>query len=160
MKRYFLIVCLLFNHCFIVLIFSENSIQKNFPDVVVDNREITSTSPTIYDCFTFFNELEILKIRLNEMYDAVDYFVLVESEETFRGAPKPLFFYENKNAFTRYKDKIIHIIVKGKFETGSPWAREAFQRNQIMRGLENCKKNDIILISDVDEIAAIPAGNG
>ena len=45
----------------------------------------------IYDCFLFFNELEILDIRLHEMYEHVDKFVLVESVETFRGNLKPLY---------------------------------------------------------------------
>ena len=50
----------------------------------------------IYDCFLFFNELEILDIRLHELYDHVDKFVLVESLETFRGKQKPLYFTENR----------------------------------------------------------------
>ena len=50
----------------------------------------------IYDCFTFFNEFDILEIRLHEMNPWVDRFVLVESAETFSGNPKPLWFEENK----------------------------------------------------------------
>jgi beta-1,4-mannosyl-glycoprotein beta-1,4-N-acetylglucosaminyltransferase len=106
----------------------------------------------IYDCFLFFNELELLEIRLNELYDHVDKFVLVESSETFRGAPKPLYYQENKHLLKRFTDKIIHVIVDGHYETNSAWDREAFQRNQIMAGLKDCMPDDIILISDVDEI--------
>ena len=46
----------------------------------------------VYDCFLFFNELELLEVRLNEMASFVDKFVIVEASETFRGAPKPFIF--------------------------------------------------------------------
>jgi beta-1,4-mannosyl-glycoprotein beta-1,4-N-acetylglucosaminyltransferase len=105
----------------------------------------------IYDCFMFFNELEILEIRLAELYDHVDHFVIVESEKTFRGQSKPLYFLENRDAFQKYEDKIIHIVISGLINT-DPWKVEAHQRNQIMQGLTHCNAKDIILISDVDEL--------
>lgn len=108
--------------------------------------------PQVYDCFLFFNEFELLKIRLHEMSPYVDKFVLVESKETFRGEPKPLYFAENQELFKEYRDKIIHVVVEGHFEDEKRFHRERHQRNQIIRGLKNCKKDDIILISDVDEI--------
>lgn len=106
----------------------------------------------IYDCFLFFNELEILDVRLHELYDHVDQFVLVESKETFRGKPKALFYQDNKGRYEKFLKKIIHVVVEEHFETSSPWFREGFQRNQIMRGLINCEPEDVILVSDVDEI--------
>lgn len=106
----------------------------------------------IYDCFIFFNELELLDVRLHELYDEVDYFVLVESVETFRGKSKPLYYDTNKAHFEKFSDKIIHVIVKDRIQITNPWIREEFQRNQIMQGLVDCDKNDIIMISDVDEI--------
>jgi beta-1,4-mannosyl-glycoprotein beta-1,4-N-acetylglucosaminyltransferase len=111
-----------------------------------------SAAPKVYDCFLFFNELEILDIRLHEMGDYVDRFILVESVETFRGDPKPLYFKENSHLFEPFKDKIIHVIVENRFKTNNPWDREAYQRNQIMRGLIGCDPDATILISDVDEI--------
>jgi beta-1,4-mannosyl-glycoprotein beta-1,4-N-acetylglucosaminyltransferase len=105
----------------------------------------------IYDCFLFYNELEVLEIKLNELYDYVDYFVIVESKESFRGNPKTLYFYENKERFNKFLDKIIHVVA-GNVETNNPWEREAYQRNQIMQGLTCCKKCDIIIIEDLDEI--------
>ncbi len=95
--------------------------------------------------------MEVLKIRLEELYDSVDYFVLVESNETFRGNEKNLFFKENLEMFQKYQDKIIHVICPN-IKTHDPWAREAFQRNYILNGLKFAKRDDIILISDVDEI--------
>ena len=117
----------------------------------------------LYDCFTFFNELEILDIRLHEMAPAVDRFVLVEARKTFQGAEKPLYFEENKALFTPFLDKIEHIIVDfppdiDHFRNAkSPaWAREYFQRDQIARGLAGARPDDLILISDVDEIVKVP----
>ena len=108
--------------------------------------------PQIYDCFLFFNELELLEVRLSEMYDHVDRFVLVEATETFRGKPKPLVFAENRHRFEKFADKIIHVVVTERIATENPWKRERFQRQQVMRGLKKCHKNDVIFLSDVDEI--------
>ena len=63
----------------------------------------------IYDCFPFFNELDLLEIRLELLYDVVDYFVISECDYTFSGLSKPFYFEENKDKFSKYIDKIIHI---------------------------------------------------
>lgn len=106
----------------------------------------------IYDCFPFFNEIELLKLRFDELDDCVDYFVLVESIETQRGSPKQLFFEENKHLFNKYLSKIIHIVVDERHSEWNNWDREHYQRNCIMRGLNNCIASDVIIISDLDEI--------
>jgi len=106
----------------------------------------------IYDCFTFFNELDLLEIRLNTLNDVVDRFVLVEATQTFTGKDKPLHFNENKARFSPFLHKITHIIVDDfpAFET--PWINENVQRNSIIRGLTALHPNDVMMISDVDEI--------
>jgi len=106
----------------------------------------------IYDCFTFFNELELLELRLHELNAVVDKFVLVEATRTFSNKPKPLYFQENCARFSAFEDKIIHIIVEDTPDTSNPWTIERFQRNAIERGLRGCRPNDWVLISDVDEI--------
>jgi beta-1,4-mannosyl-glycoprotein beta-1,4-N-acetylglucosaminyltransferase len=106
----------------------------------------------VYDCFPFYNEFEILQIRLDELDDVVDYFVLVESIETQRGMSKPLYFSENRALFEKYKDKIIHVVIDETHPEMGMWQRENFQRNAISLGLKNCASDDIIIISDVDEI--------
>ncbi len=106
----------------------------------------------IYDCFIFFNELDLLEIRLNELYHSVDRFVIVESVETFTGMQKPLYFKENQARYSRFLDKVIYIPLMERQNVPSAWDREAFQRNQILRGLKGCHKDDIIMVSDVDEI--------
>ncbi len=106
----------------------------------------------IYDCFPFFNELEVLKIRFDELYDIVDYFVLVESMETHKGEKKPLYFAENKHLFEKYLPKVIHVIIDERHPEMSVWGRENYQRNCILRGLTHCSPDDLIIISDADEI--------
>jgi beta-1,4-mannosyl-glycoprotein beta-1,4-N-acetylglucosaminyltransferase len=112
----------------------------------------TPSPPKIYDCFLFFKELELLDVRLNEMYDHVHKFVIVEATETFRGKSKPLVFSENRHLFEKFADKIIYIPILEHCVTDNPWKRESFQRQQIMRGLKQCHQNDVILLSDLDEI--------
>lgn len=107
----------------------------------------------IIDCFTFFNELELLEIRLNELNPCVDKFVLVEGTVTYTNKKKKLFFNENKKFFKSFNDKIIHIIVEDSPNVfGNPWIIEEYQFNAITRGLSRCSDNDIILLSCVDEI--------
>lgn len=107
----------------------------------------------IIDCFTFYNELDILDIRLNTLSNSVDKFVLVEASKTQSLLDKPFYFEENKGRYANYLDKIVHVKVS-EFPENGGWAMENFQRNCITRGLKqiDLKNNDIIAISDVDEI--------
>tara|TARA_Y100000996_G_scaffold411513_1_gene395845 strand:+ start:146 stop:937 length:792 start_codon:yes stop_codon:yes gene_type:complete len=112
------------------------------------------------DTFIFYNELDLLEYRLHLLNEYIDYFVLVESTHTFVGNKKELYYNNNKERFKKYNDKIIHIIVddmpiKSKItENKSIWDNEFHQRNCIQRGLDKLKvsDNEIIIISDVDEI--------
>jgi hypothetical protein len=135
----------------------------------------------IYDTFIFFNELDLLEIRLNILNDSVDYFVLVEATKTFTGAPKPLFYNENKDRFDKFNDKIIHVIVDtmpDSFEElklrdsdslemsichdclttknvpygEMHWLREFYQKECVKKGLINANLDDVIFVSDLDEI--------
>lgn len=110
--------------------------------------------PMIYDCFMFANELDVLEIRLNTLYDVVDKFVIVEAPTSQSGRPKPLYFEENKQRYAKFLDKIIHIVVNDMPEGKDPWVRENFQRDATMRGLTQCKDEDLIIISDADEIVS------
>jgi len=106
----------------------------------------------IYDCFTFFNELDLLEIRLNVLKDVVDRFVLVEARETHTGKPKPLYFKENEQRFATFRDRIIYIALESFPKGHDAWWNENYQRNEIKRGLKEAKDDDVILISDLDEI--------
>lgn len=113
----------------------------------------------IYDCFMFCDELELLAIRLEELDPVVDHFIIVEGASTFSGHSKPLYFDLNRHLFEPYLHKIIHLIVdvyppvNSKLPlTHQPWVREQHQRNAILRGLNFASDEDIVLITDVDEI--------
>ena len=106
----------------------------------------------IYDCFTFFNELELLELRLHELANVVDKFVLVEATKTHSNKPKPLYYQENRLRFIEFHDKIIHVVADDLPDAKDPWMLENYQRNCIARGLANCQPDDFVLVSDLDEI--------
>ena len=106
----------------------------------------------IFDCFQFYNELDLLEIRLHELSDVVDMFVLVEATRTHSGLPKLLYFADNRKRFAGFNERIIHVVVDDMPDSGDAWTRENHQRNAILRGLKDSALDDLILISDVDEI--------
>ena len=105
----------------------------------------------VYDCFPFFKELDILEIRLRELWDLTDKFVLVESRKTHSGRDKPLFFADHRERFAPFMDKIIHVVADPR-DDAEIWQRERFQRDAIERGLVDANPEDLIIVSDVDEI--------
>ena len=109
---------------------------------------------SVYDCFTFFNELDLLDIRLHELDPVVDYFVIVEATKTHSGQPKPLMFSQNRHNYAAFSNKIIHVVVDDMPPVidGDRWPLENHQRRCIARGLTACCGRDIIAISDLDEI--------
>lgn len=111
----------------------------------------------IVDCFTFFNELDLLQIRFEELYSRVDKFILVEAELTQSLIPKPLYFEQNKDRYSKFLDKVIHVKMpasKCPNNKNNIWEMENAQRNYMLNGISMCdlKNDDIILISDLDEI--------
>jgi len=115
----------------------------------------------IIDCFTFYNELDLLNYRLNALNSVVDYFVLVEARQTHVGKDKELFFEKNKERYAEFKDKIIHIVVDLPIKFSDldttkdeQWINEKHQRNCLRQGIDTLKleNEDVILICDLDEI--------
>lgn len=106
----------------------------------------------IYDCIPFFNELDILEIRLKELWNSVDYFVIAESNLSHSGNPKEYIFENNKDRFANYMSKIRHIKVDDMPTTIDSWVRERHQRRCLTRGLDDMQPSDIIITSDCDEI--------
>jgi hypothetical protein len=106
----------------------------------------------VYDCFTFFNELDVLEIRLQEMWAVTDYFVIAESNLSHSGKPKDYILLDNWDRFKPYAEKIRHIKVDDMPETKDSWAREKFQRFSLGRGLTDMQPEDIVIVSDLDEI--------
>ncbi len=111
----------------------------------------------VYDCFLMRDEHSILELRLAELYPVVDYFVLVESTLTHQRRPKTLYFKQAKHHFEKWADKIRHVVI-----TDSPaeaqskgiylYDLEIHERNAVIRGLDDAADDDLILISDIDEI--------
>lgn len=140
----------------------------------------------IYDCFQFFNELDLLEIRLDMLYDHIDHFVISETNKTHSNLDKKYIFDDNKSYFQKYLDKIIHIKTEypkdilnmgkmdgnGKYELQynkiserydieenegqlkkyPTFCRDYLQKEFIKFGLLECEDNDLIMISDLDEI--------
>jgi len=104
----------------------------------------------IYDCFSYWDEDLLLDLRLNILNQFVDIFVIVEGNKTWQNNPKNFRF--NINKFEKFKKKIKYIKVEDLPDGKDPYIRENHQRNAIMRGLNDAKKDDIIIISDLDEI--------
>ena len=122
----------------------------------------------IFDCFMFYDEEAILDIRLNSLKNSVDCFVIVESKFYHNGKKRDLKFDINK--YPKFKDKIIYIVqddeplnletvkkedeeeVKNSKLILNAHKRENLQRNQIYKGLSKANEDDLIMISDVDEI--------
>lgn len=106
----------------------------------------------IIDAFIFYNEVDLLHMRLEELYPVVDKFILVQAHHTFRGVPKEKTFRRDDPQWAPYADKIKEIAV-GLSGGRDAWERERYQRNVISTELQDgYSLNDIAMISDVDEI--------
>lgn len=114
----------------------------------------------VFDCFLFFNELDLLEIRLNILKDKVDKFVLVEQSTTHQGKPKESVYLQNKQRFSWINDKIIHIICDGDIVLGEcsseqAMANEYKQRNALSIVTTIASQEDLLMFSDIDEIPDI-----
>ena len=122
----------------------------------------------VFDCFMYFNEDVVLELRLNYLNKFVDHFVIIESTFNHRGQKKDLNF--NINKFSKFKKKIRYYVLdkqppdlekindsdsddeKSKKYIPNGYKRDHFQRNYISNGIKDANQNDIIIISDIDEI--------
>ena len=104
----------------------------------------------IYDCFSYWNEDLLLDLRLNILNAYVDFFVIVEGNKTWQNNSKKLKF--DKNKFKKFEHKIIYIPVEDLPDGKDPYKRENYQRNAISRGLAKATDDDLVIISDLDEI--------
>jgi len=130
----------------------------------IDNMD--NMDNKIIDCFTFYNEIDLLFYRLTLLNDVVDKFVIVESNQTHAGNKKILYYETNKYLFKKFEDKIVHIVVdlpylapNIDYSKNEQWINEHFQRNSIDLGIKtfslntfSLNKKDLIIVSDLDEI--------
>lgn len=109
----------------------------------------------IFDTFMFCHELDMLELRLRLYYDYVDYFVLLECDHTHQNKPKPLYYSENQERFAWAEDKIVHLTHEGKFEGCANELDVEHAQRQILYNraiILPHEDNDIMLISDIDEL--------
>jgi len=122
----------------------------------------------VFDCFMYFNEDVVLELRLNYLNKFVDHFIIIESTFNHRGQKKSLNFDINK--FSNFKNKIKYFVldaqpsnlekindndsedIKSKKYILNGYKRDHFQRNYISNGIKDADQDDMIIISDIDEI--------
>lgn len=122
----------------------------------------------VFDCFMYYNEDTILELRLNHLNQYVDYFIIVESTYNHRGQKKNLNFDINK--FIKFKDKIKYYVLdsqspeieeiklndseneKSRKYILNGYRRDHYQRNYLSKGIQDADAQDVIIVSDIDEI--------
>jgi len=110
----------------------------------------------IYDCFQYFNEDHMVDLRMNILDQYVDFFVISESTKTHQGHNKKINF-DIKN-FPKFKDKIKYLVadydkeINFENHTGGESIVEQHQRNYLINGLKYASPEDLIILSDSDEI--------
>jgi beta-1,4-mannosyl-glycoprotein beta-1,4-N-acetylglucosaminyltransferase len=103
-------------------------------------------------CVLFNGEFDALAIRIRELDDIVYRFVVVESDTTFSGLKKAVQFTREHPAIQKFAARLDFVLVDDMPATDNAWDREVRQRNAVMLGLCGASDNDLILMSDVDEI--------
>lgn len=121
--------------------------------------KVRETPRRVFDAVLFSNELDILAVRWNELHPYVSEFVLLESNSTFTGLTKPLFFKKNREQFKFAESRLTYGTVGGRFIKGeNPFVEESYQRvalDQLIR-IAGIQEDDLLIMSDVDEI---PSGH-
>lgn len=120
---------------------------------------IRETPRRVFDAVLFSNEVDMLAIRWNELRPYVSEFVLLESNSTFTGKIKPLFFAQNREKFHFAESRLTYGTVGGRFLKGeNPFVEESYQRvalDQLIK-IAGIREDDLLIMSDVDEI---PSGH-
>ncbi|CAO3572902.1 unnamed protein product [Mortierella alpina] len=145
--------------------FSQTDIDRQSSFSIAKHHSGSSPQTRIFDFLMVNDELDALWVRLNELYDVMDTFYIVETNMTFSGVPKPLHFANNRRRFEKFSDKIIHVIVppippedyklySEVWEVGI-WLNEMWVRNKGLRiavDTHRPREGDWIILSDLDEL--------
>lgn len=114
---------------------------------------------TVWSLTPLFNELDLLEVRLRELDEVVDVHVISEAETTYAGEAKPLHFVDHRERFEPWLDRIRYVVADRPDPTPMQrsgdrrrWGRENGQRAALGDALDGMKPNDIVLLSDMDEI--------
>lgn len=119
-----------------------------------------------YDVIMFNGELDLLEIRLQILDKFVDQFIIVEAPSTFSGRLKPLYYQDNAGRYSQWHNKIKYFVIDENYSSAeiafaenSPntigakhWVHEFLQKESIKKALTHLADDDIVFISDCDEI--------
>lgn len=111
----------------------------------------------IVDCFPFFNELDLLEIRLHELAPVVDRFVLCEATLTHSGKPKPLVFMAHRARFAGFPITCVIVEDYHGIDLTDAWALERHQRQVGVSASVELFHPDLLIVSDCDEIPSAEA---
>lgn len=108
----------------------------------------------LFDCFLYFDEKELLELRINILKDIVDGFIITDANRTFKGDPKPFTCVDTIRELGLPEEKIqvLHVELPSKEEIANPWAREYAQRDALAVGMRMTPPDSVFFFSDVDEI--------
>jgi beta-1,4-mannosyl-glycoprotein beta-1,4-N-acetylglucosaminyltransferase len=125
-------------------------------DTCASKGWVTRAEPRrVWDAFTFYNELQVLRLRLHTLSHVVHRFVLAEGSKTFSNNPKELVFERalyHDAELAAFSEQIEYVVVDDLPGGEDPWEREFVQHNALLRGTASALPDDLILVSDVDEI--------
>ena len=108
----------------------------------------------LFDCFLYFDEKELLELRINILKDIVDGFIITDGNRTFKGDPKPFTCVETLKelGISDENIQVLHVELPSKEDIANPWAREYAQRDALGVGMRMCPPDSVFFFSDVDEI--------
>lgn len=108
----------------------------------------------LFDCFLYFDERELLELRINILKDIVDGFIITDGNRTFKGDPKPFTCVETLKelGISDENIQVLHVELPSKEDIANPWAREYAQRDALGVGMRMCPSDSVFFFSDVDEI--------
>ena len=108
----------------------------------------------LFDCFTYFNERELLELRVEILKDVVDGFIITEGNLTFKGEPKPFTCVEaiRQLGLPEEKIQVLHVELPSKEDYPNPWVREYAQRDALAVGMRMTPEDSVFFFSDIDEI--------
>lgn len=108
----------------------------------------------LFDCFLYFNEKELLELRVNMLKDIVDGFIITDANRTFKGDPKPFTCIETIRELGLPEEmiQVLHVELPSPEDIPDPWVRERAQRDALGVGMRMTPPDSVFFFSDVDEI--------
>lgn len=109
----------------------------------------------LIDCFSYFNEKELLELRIRTLEDTVDFFMIADANRTHKGEPKEYTAVDTikELGLPQEKIQVLHVELPGPEEVPDPWVRERGQRDALGVGIDMIEGDHVFIVSDCDEIA-------